>query len=247
MPCFGWRSGVLGNSQVNIRAHLRPIVRRVEARVAARGLARAPTSDELAFDFVQSYRWRHASVRMWQIRSEFLAFLDHVRELRPLRVIEIGTGRGGSLFFLARVACDDAHLISVDLPMGDFGGGYPAEYESLLQSFARGHQTISLIRANSHDQSTVDMVRDLLNGEAADLLLIDGDHFYEGVSADFASYGVLVRQGGLIALHDIVPGPEYAVGGVPLFWSQLKGQGGNFEEIIESWDQGGYGIGIVHN
>jgi predicted O-methyltransferase YrrM len=230
---------------VTIRAHLHPIARSVEARAAARGLARAPTSDEAAFNFIQSCQWRQASIRLQQIESEFLAFLARVRELRPVNVIEIGAGKGGTLFFLARAARDDAHLISVDLPGGEFGGGYPVQYEVLLKSFARGQQTISLVRGNSHDQAIVGMVRALLDGATADLLLIDGDHFYEGVRADFASYGALVRPGGLIAFHDIVPGPEHHVGGVPQFWSELKSEGRYFEEIVENWDQGGYGIGIV--
>ena len=55
-----------------------------------------------------------------------------------------------------------------------------------------------------------------------DFLFIDGDHTYEGVKSDFEMYSPLVRSGGLIALHDIVPGPEGCVGGVPKYWSELK-------------------------
>lgn len=31
-------------------------------------------------------------------------------------------------------------------------------------------------------------------------------------------YSPLVRKGGTIAFHDIVPGPPGAIGGVPTFW-----------------------------
>jgi hypothetical protein len=48
-------------------------------------------------------------------------------------------------------------------------------------------------------------------------LFIDGDHTYEGVRRDFEMYSPLVRKGGIIAFHDIYPGPEESVGGVPKF------------------------------
>jgi predicted O-methyltransferase YrrM len=42
-----------------------------------------------------------------------------------------------------------------------------------------------------------------------DFLFIDGDHTYEGVKQDFEMYTPLVRKGGLVAMHDIVPPPAY--------------------------------------
>jgi len=45
-----------------------------------------------------------------------------------------------------------------------------------------------------------------------DFLFIDGDHTYEGVEGDFEMYSPLVRRGGIIAFHDIVPGPPENVG-----------------------------------
>jgi predicted O-methyltransferase YrrM len=97
-------------------------------------------------------------------------------------------------------------------------------------------------------------VRSLLNGHPLDLLFIDGDHSYEGVKADFANYSSLVRPGGLIVLHDIVP--DYSTrhgkptanytGGVPIFWQELKTKH-KTSEFIEDQKQDGYGIGIIHN
>jgi predicted O-methyltransferase YrrM len=229
-----------------MRSRISHLMRRVEARAASRGLAHAPADADAAFGYVQQYEWRHASIRMWQVKSEFLAFLSQVAEEKAQRVLEIGTGKGGSLFFFARVADDDATLVSVDLPGGNFGGGYPPEYASLFRSFRHANQQIQLISGDSHSHVTVDEVRRVLDGPA-DVLLIDGDHSYEGVRADFDFYRPLVREGGLIAFHDIVPGPEHAVGGVPRFWGEIKPSHGDINEIVESWEQGGYGIGVVRN
>jgi len=50
-----------------------------------------------------------------------------------------------------------------------------------------------------------------------DVLLIDGDHSYEGVKADYEKYAPFVRKGGLILLHDVThPKCE-----VRKFWDEL--------------------------
>jgi predicted O-methyltransferase YrrM len=61
---------------------------------------------------------------------------------------------------------------------------------------------------------------------------------------DYELYAPLVRPGGLIAFHDIVPGDAELVGGVPRFWEELMGSH-ETTELVESWDQEAYGIGVV--
>jgi predicted O-methyltransferase YrrM len=58
------------------------------------------------------------------------------------------------------------------------------------------------VQGNSTDQITVDTVKALLGERKIDLLFIDGDHSYAGEMADYLSYSPLVRDGGIIALHD---------------------------------------------
>lgn len=49
-------------------------------------------------------------------------------------------------------------------------------------------------------------------------------------------------ENGIIAFHDIVPGT--GVGGVPIFWKEIKNIYKN-KEIVEDWNQGGFGIGVL--
>jgi cephalosporin hydroxylase len=109
------------------------------------------------------------------------------------------------------------------------------------------------IRADSRAPTTLRRVRSRLRHNQLDLLFIDGDHSYEGVKADFENYGPLVRAGGFVAFHDIVPDFRSRfgtptvndTGEVPRFWSEIK-QDYRTSEIIEDVQQDGYGIGIVH-
>jgi predicted O-methyltransferase YrrM len=175
---------------------------------------------------------------------EILSLLKILADLRPKAVIEIGTASGGTLFLWTRVADSEAIIISIDLPGGPFGGGYPAWRIPLYRSFALGNQKIYLLRADSHRESTLNKVRKILGSSKVDFLFIDGDHSYEGVKKDFEMYGGLVEREGAIAFHDIVPGPPEHVGGVPRFWKEIK-QKFRHIEIVESWSRGGYGIGVI--
>jgi hypothetical protein len=65
------------------------------------------------------------------------------------------------------------------------------------------------------------------------------------VRRDYELYSPLVRPGGIVAFHDIVDGAESAVGEVPRFWRELRATAHDPVEIVESWSQGGFGIGVV--
>ena len=186
------------------------------------------------------------SVVASQKYDELMRFLYRVRELEPRRICEIGTSAGGTLFALTRVAADDAIVVSVDIAI-------PITTRSLRARFARNQQRVISIEANSHEPTTKAEVERALANEPLDVLFIDGDHSYEGVSADFELYSGLVRAGGIIGLHDINEdfsarhGKETASisGDVPRFWTELKAKH-KTEELIAEAGQDGYGIGIVY-
>ncbi len=179
-----------------------------------------------------------------QVPDEIISFLNFLSKLKPKYILEIGTASGGTMFLFTRVASEDATIISIDLPKGNFGGGYPEWKIPLFKSFALSQQKINLIRADSHDMTTLKKTKSILKDKRLDLLFIDGDHSYEGVKKDFEMYSPLVKKGGIIAFHDIVPGPERKVGGVHKFWTEIKRKYPS-SEIVKDWNQKGYGIGFI--
>jgi len=65
-------------------------------------------------------------------------------------------------------------------------------------------------------------------------------------SSDYATFAPLVRRGGLVALHDINPGPHGPDFGVPRFWQDLKPHVPTVEFIdVDGRRDGGMGIGLV--
>jgi len=198
-------------------------------------------------DFVFSFRYRGEGLVPLQIKNEIKPLIEILEKIQPITVLEIGTANGGTLFLLSKVSSPQATMISIDLPQGPFGGHlYPSWRESIFQSFAKKEQQIHLLRENSHDDKTLYKIKKILAGRKFDFLFIDGDHSYEGVKKDFEMYRPLLAKDGVIAFHDITPGPKDKVGGVPEFWNEIKSKYDHFQ-IVENIRGGGYGIGILVN
>jgi predicted O-methyltransferase YrrM len=148
------------------------------------------------------------------------------------------------LFLWTRVAAEDAHLISIDLPGGGFGDGYVAWRSPVYRSFAMGKQRIELLRGDSHSESTLEKTRMLLGENQVDLLFIDAGHTYDDVKQDFEMYSSLVAPGGLIAFHDVAVHPSSTGCEVHRFWSEIKSQHES-GEFIQNTSQGWAGIGYL--
>jgi predicted O-methyltransferase YrrM len=242
---LGWRTRVLlGIARASRRLSEEVAVHAAREAIARTVAARPSIEEALAFAYGFTFFSFNVAISPRQVPSEIEALLELVRRMHPRTIVEIGSAQGGTLFLLATVADDDALIISVDLPMGRFGGGYLRRRQKLYRAFARKDQRIELLQADSHESSTVHNIYRMVGKRGVDVLFIDGDHSYEGVERDYAAYSPLVREGGLVVFHDIVPGEEEYVDGVPRFWRELKATR-YVEELVGDWGQGGYGIGVV--
>jgi cephalosporin hydroxylase len=187
----------------------------------------------------------YESIEMVQHDSEIKGLARRVSELNPSTVMEIGTKLGGTFYLWSRYL-NASTLISLDLPGGDFGGGYPEEKIKLLDDFAP-NTTSHFVRADSHDSTTAKEIKPILgDNNTVDFLFIDGDHTYEGVKQDFNMYKEFVSEGGIIAFHDICYHPSEGVE-VERFWSEIK-DNYESEEIIgpERALFGLGGIGLIY-
>ena len=245
---------------INTRRSLRTIIRSllhalITARISlkfATVILRRETSKcnsigyyvDLAFDIFNVSPLKSWSIKPTQLKGEITELLRFLAKHKPKFILEIGTAGGGTLFLFARFSSPDATIISIDLPGGQFGGGYPEWRKILYKSLAVHKQKIHLVREDSHAPATFNIVKKILEGHQLDFLFIDGDHTYNGVKRDFEMYSRLVRKGGVIAFHDIVPGPPENVGGVPGFWNKIK-RNFNYVEFVKK-RQGGYGIGVIY-
>jgi cephalosporin hydroxylase len=200
---------------------------------------RRPDTLESAIDYCVD-----RPVLMAQVRSEIVELGKILQEAAPRRSLEIGTNYGGTLLLLCTLSPADAKIISVDLPAGRFGGGYPRRKIPLFRRFPKTGQQLHLLRADSHSPETKERVLHILEGQQLDYLFLDGDHTYCGVARDFKMYAPLVRSGGIIALHDIVVHPSEPMCGVHKFWDEIK-RNYRHRQIVENPEQGWAGLGVL--
>jgi predicted O-methyltransferase YrrM len=176
------------------------------------------------------------------VSSELHRFAEIVASIRPKRVLEIGTFKGGTLCMLARLSAPRATIISIDLPGGEFGGGQSSVRSLLYHTFRKLFQSMHLIRGDSHSEEVAARIKRITG--YLDVLFIDGDHTYEGVKRDFLFYASLVRPGGIVAFHDVAEHVSEDGCEVPRFWNEVK-TSYRYEEITENPQQG-WGIGVLY-
>jgi predicted O-methyltransferase YrrM len=204
------------------------------------GLASSPPSTDsskAAFEFAD------LNLGIGQIPHEVQSFHAFLRERSPRVICEIGTYSGGHFYLLGRSLTSATTLIGVDLHVRN---------KAFLRRLAPHDVAVHLIDGDSRSIAVRDAVKAAIGGRPIDVLFIDGDHTYDGVRSDYVNYRELVRDGGVIAFHDIVDdhwtrfGRKTIAwtGDVPVFWRQLKPYAQTFEFVADP-EQDGYGIGAV--
>jgi len=113
---------------------------------------------------------------------------------RPSMVVETGTHAGYSTACIAaalKLLGGKRKLYSIDpMPLPQLWSGSDVS------------PVIEQIRMRSQD--ALPFIKTRLNNEPIDMLVLDSDHHYETIHAEFAMYEPLVRDGGLILLHDSI-------------------------------------------
>jgi predicted O-methyltransferase YrrM len=189
------------------------------ARMAARLHRRPEMQPAEAFAWANGMRWYGDTLEASQADDEISWLLDVLGQEAPRTVVEVGTDQGGTLFLWPYVAADDALIVAIDSrPLGHLGRYSP--YAVVRRAFARERQRIELIMpADSQSPDTRSRLAQLLDGRQIDFLFIDADHSYEGVKRDFELYSPLVREGGIVAFHDVA-GDAWP--GVVRFFSEVS-------------------------
>lgn len=107
-------------------------------------------------------------------------------------IINIGAGTGTSSLAFAE-SRPDASITTIDVSLGGPLGGL----ENEVNAFRPTGLKMPAQRLGDSKQAGLSW-----NGPKADLILIDGDHSYEGCFGDICAWRDHVKPGGLLALHD---------------------------------------------
>lgn len=186
---------------------------------------------------LKTFSGRNPSQNEFELRG----FIDLLRASRVTKYLEIGARHGDTFHEVMLRLPAGSRGVAVDLPgalwgKSDTGAALERAAADLRQ---RGYE-IDVILGDS----TCDIVRNAVAGFGPyDAALIDGDHTYDGVRADWEAYGDCAP---LVAFHDIVgAGQAEKVHGnpveVPRFWDEIKNA-----DSVEFVDEGSkMGIGVM--
>ena len=131
---------------------------------------------------------------------DFLA--DHCRANVVRSYLEIGTRDGGSLEVVLANSRHVSDVTCCDTWGSQYGGSGRGSHDHIDQLLAvHGYDG----RVSFLDGDSKETVPTLHAAQAGtiDLVLVDGDHSYDGAMADLANCWPLVRPGGCLAFHDI--------------------------------------------
>ena len=186
----------------------------------------------------------YRSLTMHQKDYEILTLCERLQKLNPHNIIEIGTNNGGTFFLWAKLF-EINKLLSIDLPGGQFGGGYNNKKIKFFNCMKNNpNSSFYYILDDSHKIGILEKTYEIFGDHKVDFLFIDGDHTYDGVKKDYEMYSPLVRSGGLVAFHDIVEHTSNKNCNVDKLWKEIKHKY-NYSEIIESKEQSSMGIGVI--
>ena len=116
-------------------------------------------------------------------------------------VIEIGVATGGSTKVWHSFLDKDGIFIGIDINLVDPSQNLFGEVEKVIK-FYKDDPRMYFILGDSMEQSTVDEVRNILNGRKVDVLWIDGEHSPIAALSDYNLYVEFVKPEGVIAWHD---------------------------------------------
>ena len=151
--------------------------------------------------------------------------LEVVDTIAPRRILEIGTWEGGTLLHWLKPG---RLVVVVDDEMRRRD-----EWESWA---ADRRASFMAIQGKSQDPVVVTAVESL---GPFDLVFIDADHRYEAGFEDWKNYAPMVREGGILAFHDI---RRYEHGDLDRLWQLIKADHCTSEYHEPHADWGGIGI-----
>ncbi len=176
-----------------------------------------------------------APVPIYQHEGEFAALLELYRERKPLRVLEVGTYCGGTLYHWLQNARPGAVVVSVD----NYAWG--VDNRPLYRTWAPEGVIVEAVAGDSRDPKTIAQAGAL---SPYDWIFIDAGHYYEEVKADWESYRPLATPSAVVCFHDILEHPHNPEVEVRRLWLEIQREYETKEIVADPKPEWG-GIGVV--
>lgn len=175
--------------------------------------------------------------------DELYPFIDLLKQHNVRRYLEIGARHGDTFHEVMSALPKGSVGVAVDLVAGPWGTSKSLKHLQRAGEYltTKGRE-VQIILGNSRSQEIIERIAAFAPFDA---VLIDGDHRYDGVKADWLNYGPMAP---IIAFHDIAGEGEHTKDGkalpveVPRLWNEIKG---GFEHVEFIGENTTMGIGVI--
>lgn len=176
-------------------------------------------------------------VKIWKCPLDLWVYQELLYRIQPDLVVETGTYRGGSAYFMAGIFDLMGHgrVLTVDV---DVDGGRPQ------------HERIEYVTGSSVDSSVLARVRKEAAHDETVMVILDSDHHRDHVLAELREYSKIVTPGSYLIVEDTNinghpvraeygPGPREAV---EIFLADTRDfvPDATCEKFLLTWNAGGY-------
>jgi cephalosporin hydroxylase len=140
----------------------------------------------------QNKTWRDTywlGVPLLKCPLDLWVYQELVYRLRPAYIVETGTHKGGSAYYLASLCdlLDHGRVLTIDTA---FRGDRPR------------HPRIEYVTGSSVDPAVFGAVRGRVSGSDSTLVILDSDHDREHVLTELRMYAKLVTLGSYLVVED---------------------------------------------
>lgn len=174
--------------------------------------------------------------------DELQRFLGWVKEAGVKRYLEIGCRNGDSFFAVMKAIGPGGVGVAIDLPENM---NSRANLDSTVHELRDAGISARAYFGDSRSPHAIEAAR---QGAPYDLILIDGDHTFNGVATDWKNYADLGR---VVALHDVTAPDGFESDGKPngvgTFWRDVVGAHDETERIEIATPGSNMGFGIALN
>lgn len=172
-------------------------------------------------------------LRIWQYPNQFAKYLTLLNTVKPKikSYLEIGCRNGGTFALTCEYLSPLKKAVAIDI----------IDLTDTIAAYVEETEWASYLKIDSHSEEFYSFIKD----NFFDLVLIDGDHSYEGVKQDAEATRF---QSNIQVFHDI---HSDVCPGVKKYWEEFKQthiNKYNFHEFIDQYDSvsGNYlGIGVA--